>query len=168
MVKGAKTTGQGSVAGQEVAATAAAGFLEVPIDQIIEEKQIRSEIDTGDASFLAMKNSIERVGLLSPPVAEKCDSGYRLLAGGIRKRACEELGMATIPVRVIDQVGGDANRISLQLTENMVRKDLNPIDLANACLAYFQALREGDHPRRTHHGPDELRNGPGQFQRRLY
>lgn len=141
MAKSTKTNGQGTAAGQE--ATAAVGFLEAPMDQIFAGKQIRSEIDMEGESFQALKASIAQVGLLEPPLAERCEGGYSLLAGRQRYLACQELGMTTIPIRVLENVGGDAKRISIQLIENLIRKDLNPIDLANACVAYFQALQEG-------------------------
>ena len=117
-------------------------FMELPPDQIVVERQIRSEVDTQEEAFLALKASIEKMGLLEPLLVTACDGGYRLLAGERRLRACRELGMATVPVRVLDELGGEANIISIQLIENLLRKDLDPIDQANACVAFFQAQQE--------------------------
>jgi len=142
MAKSVKTQASGTGAGKAVLA-ASAVFLELPLDQIIVERQIRSEIDLEEESFLAMKASIEKVGLLEPPLVMKCDSGYRLLSGERRLLACRELGIATIPVRVLENVVGEADVISIQLIENLVRKDLDPIDQASACVAFFEAKQEG-------------------------
>lgn len=136
----AKTT---KSTGQTATETAATGFLELPLDQIIVENQIRTEIDREEEAFQAMKKSIEQMGLLEPPLVERCATGYRLLAGERRLLACKELGMTTIPARVLENVTGQAHRISIQLIENLLRKDLNPIDQANACVGFFQAQEEG-------------------------
>jgi ParB family transcriptional regulator, chromosome partitioning protein len=141
MAKNAKTTASGSDAGQTVPASAV--FMELPPDQIIVEKQIRSEIDPEEESFQALKASIEKAGLLEPPLVMKCDDGYHLLSGERRLRACRELGFATIPVRVLENIIGPADVISIQLIENLLRKDLNPIDQAGACVSFFEANQEG-------------------------
>lgn len=122
--------------------TANAVFMELPPDQITVEKQIRSQIDTEEESFQALKASIEKMGLLEPPLVVKCNGGYRLLSGERRLRACCELGLPTIPCRVLEAVGGEAEVISIQLIENLLRQDLDPIDQANACVAFFQAQQE--------------------------
>jgi len=132
----------GAGAGQVVPAGNAV-FMELSPDQIILEKQIRSEIDTGEESFQALKASIEKMGLLTPLLVMTCNEGYRLLAGERRLLACRELGLASIPVRVLENVDGEADVISIQLIENLLRQDLDPIDQANACVSFFQARQEG-------------------------
>ena len=68
---------------------------------------------------------------------------YLLISGERRLLACQKLGLATIPARVIDVVSGRDEVLALQLTENLQRADLDPIDTAQAVVGYIKA-RHGD------------------------
>jgi hypothetical protein len=143
MAKSIKTKKKKRPVARKAVRAARAVFMELPPDQIIVESQIRSEVDLKEESFQALKASVEKVGLLEPPLVMKCDGGYRLLSGERRLLACRELGLATIPVRVLENITGKADVISIQLIENLVRKDLDPIDQASACVAFFAEKLEG-------------------------
>ena len=117
-------------------------FLEVPLDQITLEKQIRSQVDTESESFQALMESIISKGVLEPVLVVGSAGNYRLLSGERRYLACRKLGLPTIPARVLGDVAGPGDVISIQLIENLLRQDLDPIDQANACVDYFRASKE--------------------------
>jgi len=52
--------------------------------------------------------------------------------------------METIPARIIEGVDDPTDRIALQLIENMIREDLDPIDEAQGYLNYLQGKRPGE------------------------
>lgn len=89
----------------------------------------RAELD-------ALKASIANDGVLQPVVVRPVGSGYQLVAGERRFRACQDLGLQTVPA-VVAEVPDD-RLLELALVENIHREDLNPIDLARA----FQKLQE--------------------------
>ena len=116
-------------------------FTYLSIDQIIVNQQIRKYIDTRCDSFLSLVESIRERGVLEPLlVAAGPDAGtYLLIAGERRLRACQMLGMTTVPVRIVDQAATRGDIITLQLIENLNRENLDPIDEAAAYLEFFRA-----------------------------
>jgi ParB/RepB/Spo0J family partition protein len=91
------------------------------------------KVDVGSAEFKELIASISDKGLLSPVVVcrstDKLPCSYNLLAGFRRFTAMCELNMPLIPVRVLPP---NVDRFSIQLTENCVRKDAAPYDVATA------------------------------------
>ena len=120
----------------------AGAFFDIPLALIIIEGQIRARIDQASEAFRALVESIREKGVLEPIIVTRQNGNYLLISGERRFRACQELGMATIPARVIDAVTAKDEILSLQLTENLQREDLDPIDEANALLSYFQARNQ--------------------------
>ncbi|MCX5817534.1 MAG: ParB/RepB/Spo0J family partition protein, partial [Proteobacteria bacterium] len=114
-------------------------FLYLSLGDIIIEEQIRSSIDTESESFKALMESIKERGVLEPVLVTPKDGKYLLLCGERRYLAALKLGLPTIPVRVIDAVTQKDEILAFQLTENLQREDLNPIDQAKGILAYIQA-----------------------------
>jgi hypothetical protein len=113
-------------------------FLYIPISQIRVGAQIRETIDTRSESFLALVESIRRRGLLEPLVVSHVGTYYHLLAGERCLRACEFLGWTEIPVRILEGITAQDEIMAIQLTENLQREDLNPIDEAQAYFRYVQ------------------------------
>ena len=114
-------------------------FLYVPLNQIVVSQQIRQNIDTTAESFKALMESIKARGVLEPVLAARQEDGTFLLVAGERRfKACQLLGLSTIPVRIVTQAETKADAITLQLIENMVRENLNPIDEANAYLDFLR------------------------------
>jgi ParB family chromosome partitioning protein len=91
--------------------------------------QPRSSFDP--AAISALAESIRESGLLQPLIVRKAGSGYQLIAGERRWRAALEAGVEEVPVIVRD--AGDAERLRLALIENVVREDLNPVEIAQGC-----------------------------------
>ena len=103
--------------------------VKIPLGEIVADAQVRKDFDPQELAKLA--HSIERNGQLQQAVV-RWDEGrekYVLIAGERRFRACEIAGIATLDCLVR---GGDAaaEASELQLVENIVRQDLNPIEEA--------------------------------------
>jgi ParB family transcriptional regulator, chromosome partitioning protein len=114
-------------------------FLYLPLGSIIVEEQIRSAVDTTSESFKALMSSIKDKGVLEPVLVTQKDDKYLLLCGERRYLAAQKLGMEIIPARIVNTVTQKDEILAIQLTENLQREDLNPIDQAKGILAYIQA-----------------------------
>jgi ParB-like chromosome segregation protein Spo0J len=114
-------------------------FLYLPMGSIIVEEQIRSKIDAAGESFKALMESIKDKGILEPVLITPKDDKYLLLCGERRFLAAQKLGHESIPARVVNAVTQRDEILAIQLTENLQREDLNPIDQANGIRAFFQA-----------------------------
>ncbi|MCX5814574.1 MAG: ParB/RepB/Spo0J family partition protein [Proteobacteria bacterium] len=114
-------------------------FLYLPLEGIIVEEQIRSGIDTEGESFKALMESIKDRGILEPVLVTPKDGKYLLLCGERRYLAAQKLELPSVLARVVDAINQKDEILALQLTENMQREDLNPIDQAKGILAFIQA-----------------------------
>ena len=116
----------------------------IPLLKIRVAPQVRSHVTTTEAPFLSLKESIRERGVLSPVILirEATDS-FLLVSGERRYWACSSLKMETIPARIIAGIDDPTDRIALQLIENMIREDLDPIDEAQGYLDYLQGKRPG-------------------------
>lgn len=84
-----------------------------------------------------LSRSVAADGVLQPLVVRRrADGAFELVAGERRLRASRQAGLEEIPVLVREIE--DEQMLSLALTENLQREDLNPIELARA----YQALQE--------------------------
>lgn len=112
--------------------TATGTLKEIALDEISPNPyQPRTVFGDGDLKELA--GSIRRQGLLQPVTVRRRDGdggGYELIAGERRWRAARMAGLATIPalVRETENVGS----LELALVENLQRRDLNPVEAAQA------------------------------------
>ncbi len=82
--------------------------------------------------------SIREHGVLQPIVLREVEDGYELIAGERRLRACQRLGLATVPALVREAT--DTQMLELALIENLQRQDLNAIEIARGYAAYIQRL----------------------------
>ncbi|MCX5815777.1 MAG: ParB/RepB/Spo0J family partition protein [Proteobacteria bacterium] len=114
-------------------------FLYLSLGDIIIEEQIRSSIDTESESFKSLMESIKDRGVLEPVLVTPKDGKYLLLCGERRYLAALKLGLPTIPARILDEITQKDEILAFQLTENLQREDLNPIDQAKGVLAFIQA-----------------------------
>lgn len=94
--------------------------------------QPRQDFDQKDINILT--ESIKKNSVLQPIVVRRQNAGYELVAGERRVRAAKHAGLSRIPA-VIKSVDDDA-LLRLALVENIHRKDLNPLEKAEA----FRAL----------------------------
>jgi len=83
----------------------------------------RAREDMGDLYELA--RSIKEKGLIQPlAVEDNEDETYNLLAGGRRLEACKLAELELVPVRIYDHGLSGLERKSIELEENIRRKDL--------------------------------------------
>lgn len=99
---------------------------EISIEKILVEKQVRKQFDPDYIKELAQ--SIQEIGLIQPITVRAEEGRYRLITGECRLRAFKELRRATIPA-IIRKVEDDSILIE-QITENVTRSDINPIEEA--------------------------------------
>lgn len=83
-----------------------------------------------DASIAELADSIRQHGLIQPVVVRQIGTGYQLVAGERRWRACRMLGLSEIPAIIKDF--SDSETAQIALIENIQREDLNPIEEAAA------------------------------------
>ncbi len=97
--------------------------------------QPRREFD--DDSLQELANSIRQIGLVQPiTLRDMGDGSYTIIAGERRWRACQRVGLTTIPayIRTVD----DENMMEMALVENIQRQDLTALEVALA----YQSLIE--------------------------
>ncbi len=86
----------------------------------------------GKESLQELADSISEKGIIQPlVVTPNVDGSYGLIAGERRLRASKQIGLKNVPV-IIREVSGDDELLELALIENVQRKDLNPIEEAEA------------------------------------
>ena len=102
-------------------------IVQLPVEDIHPSPyQARTTFDEQELAGLAQ--SIRENGLLQPITVRKTDSGYELVAGERRLRACKLAKMGTIPSIVCNFT--DQRTAALGLLENLQRADLNPFEQA--------------------------------------
>ena len=79
--------------------------------------------------------SISRNGVMSPVLFRVQDGTKFIVAGERRCLAARNAGLTSIPALYVDA----ANYDEISLIDNMVRSDLNPVELAEAMDARIQA-----------------------------
>lgn len=90
-----------------------------------------------EESIASLAESIERDGLLSPPMVRPSPGGYELIAGERRLRALKKLGAVTVDALVVE--ASDSEAAILSLVENLQREDLHYLDEAEA---YQRLIRD--------------------------
>jgi len=102
--------------------------IEIPIAEVIVEDNIRKAID--DKTISDMAESITQVGVINPiTVMDNGNGSYTVIAGHIRLLATKLAGKELIPAVIISN---DVSRVQIQLIENIQRKNLSPLDEADA------------------------------------
>jgi len=98
------------------------------IDQISAGENIRKDITK--ESLTGLINSIKEVGIIQPILVRENNGKFELVAGYRRFNAAKYAELKELPA-LISNIEKD-ERIEYQLTENLQRKDLNPLDEALA------------------------------------
>ena len=91
-----------------------------------------------DEAYLAeLEQSIRQFGVIEPLVARPlADGSYEILAGHMRWQAAQRAGLSQVPVMVRE--ADDQTAAAIALVENLLRRDLNPIEEGRA----LRRLRE--------------------------
>ena len=108
----------------------------VEVDKIkVNPYQQRAHFDEEDLDSLA--ESIKRHGILQPLIVSKISKNeYELVAGERRLRAAKQVNIDKVPV--IIRAPDEQEKLELALIENVQRRDLNPMEKAEA----FKRLRD--------------------------
>jgi len=130
-----KALGRGLNALLRTVETTTTGLEQVAVDRIDPNPlQPRREIPAESLKELA--NSIRASGIVQPVLLRPVNGRYQLVAGERRWRAAQLAGLERIPAVIRDV--SDHEALELALTENLLREDLNPLEVAHA----YQALQE--------------------------
>lgn len=95
---------------------------------VANRKQPRKKFD--DEALEELASSIKEVGIIQPIVVQKREGFYEIIAGERRWRAAQLAGLKEVPVVIKDY--SEEEIMEIALIENIQRKDLNPIEEANA------------------------------------
>jgi ParB/RepB/Spo0J family partition protein len=117
-----------------------AGAVEIPVTMIARDPdQPREEF--ADEALDRLAASLKARGQLQP-IRVRWDEGrgvYMILVGERRWRAAQRAGLATLSAVVTEAPLEPADRLVLQLVENCLREDLQPIEQAKAFRALIAA-----------------------------
>jgi ParB family chromosome partitioning protein len=106
--------------------------------ELIERNPFQPRRDFDQAAIDELADSIRKHGLLQPLLVRARpdgESGYQLIAGERRWRAAQQVGLETVPCRVIEF--GDRQSSEAALEENLKREDLNVLEKARAFKEYL-------------------------------
>jgi len=120
---------------REVEAPTPVGLESIPVDQI-DPNPFQPRRAFPDSGLKELADSIRSSGLVQPVVVRRADKRFQLVVGERRWRAAKLAGIETIPAVIRDL--GDREALELALTENLLREDLNPIEVAHG----LRALQE--------------------------
>lgn len=106
--------------------------------ELIERNPFQPRRDFDQAAIDELADSIRKHGLLQPLLVrarQDGEAGYQLIAGERRWRAAQQVGLETVPCRVIEF--GDRQASEAALEENLKREDLNVLEKARAFKDYL-------------------------------
>jgi ParB family chromosome partitioning protein len=95
---------------------------------------IRDKFQKNDPDFKTLVNSIRQHGLLQPILLRPLDNGFEIVAGHRRFHACRSLRWRFISSKIRDL--SDKQAYEIQLTENIQRKTMDPLEEAEAFRRY--------------------------------
>ena len=113
-------------------------YFECPVE-LIEPNPYQPRQSFQNPAFDELVESVKEKGIITPLLVTGSEEGYRLIAGERRWRAAQKAGLKTVPVVVKDVTPIES--LELALIENIHRKDLNPIEEAQA---YQRWLEDAD------------------------
>jgi len=114
-------------------------IVSLPVDSICPNPyQPRRTFD--ESGMKTLIESIRQHGLNQPILVRRVGSGYELIAGERRFRACQAVGLDLVP-SIIKNVT-DQESLQLALIENLERQDLNAVEVARG---YQQLIAEFDY-----------------------
>jgi ParB family chromosome partitioning protein len=130
-----KALGRGLSALLREVETAATPIEQVLVD-LIDPNPFQPRRAFPDAAIKELTSSIRTSGVVQPVLLRRADARYQLVAGERRWRAARQAGLEAVPAVVRDL--GDREALELALTENLLREDLKPLEIARG----FATLQE--------------------------
>lgn len=101
-------------------------IIEIDLDKI-EFSPYQPRIEYNKEKIEELANSIKENGLIQPIIVKKNDNKYQIIAGHRRFLAFKKLNKESIPAIVKNE---QSNEEIITLTENLIRENLNPIEIA--------------------------------------
>jgi ParB family transcriptional regulator, chromosome partitioning protein len=95
---------------------------------------IRDRFPRNDSDFETLVNSVREHGLLQPILIRPLERGFEIVAGHRRFHACRTLRWRFLPAKIREL--SDKQAYEIQLTENIQRKSMDPIEEAEAFRRY--------------------------------
>ena len=136
-----KALGRGLNALLQTVETTTSGLEQVRLDHI-DPNPFQPRRDFPEDSLAELADSIRASGIVQPILLRRsapAEGRYQLVVGERRWRAARMAGLETVPAMIRELTDQDA--LELALTENLLRQDLNPLEVARA----YQALQETYH-----------------------
>lgn len=133
-----KALGRGLSALLREVETTATGLNAVAVD-LIDPNPFQPRRAFPEASLKELADSIRSSGVVQPVLLRPTDARYQLVAGERRWRAARLAGLETIPA-VVRQFT-DREALELSLTENLLREDLNPLEVARGLEVLLENYR---------------------------
>jgi ParB family chromosome partitioning protein len=118
--------------------TSTAGIDQVAIG-LIDPNPLQPRRAFADDTLKELADSIRATGLVQPVLLRRSGARYQLVAGERRWRAARLAGLETIPAIVREL--SDKEALELSLTENLLRQDLNPIEVARAYTSLLEQFQ---------------------------
>lgn len=116
-------------------------FVDSSVVELIEMKMIRpsqfiirDKFQKNDSDFEMLVNSIREHSLLQPILIRPLSNGFEIVAGHRRFQACRTLRWRFIPAKIKEL--SDKQAYEIQLTENIQRKSMDPVEEAEAFRRY--------------------------------
>jgi ParB family chromosome partitioning protein len=116
-------------------------YIDTSIVEQIEMKMIRpsqfavrDEFVKDGVQDVTLANSIREHGLLQPILVRPLSHGFEIVAGHRRFQTCRTLRWRFIPCKIREM--SDKQAFEIQLTENIQRKSMDPIEEAEAFRRY--------------------------------
>jgi ParB family transcriptional regulator, chromosome partitioning protein len=133
-----KALGRGLSALLREVETTTAGLDQVALD-LIDPNPFQPRRAFADAGLKELADSIRSSGVIQPVLLRRADGRYQIIAGERRWRAARLAGLESIPAIVRDV--GDREALELALTENLLREDLNALEVAHGLAALQEKHR---------------------------
>jgi ParB family chromosome partitioning protein len=136
-----KALGRGLNALLQTVESTTSGLEQVRID-LIDPNPSQPRRDFPEDSLAELADSIRASGIVQPILLRRsapAEGRYQLVVGERRWRAARMARLETVPAMIRELTDQDA--LELALTENLLRQDLNPLEVARA----YQALQETYH-----------------------
>lgn len=130
-----KALGRGLSALLREVEQAATGLDQIPIF-LIDPSPFQPRHTFPEETLKELADSIRTNGLVQPVLLRRANGRYQLIAGERRWRAAKMAGIEKIPAIVRELT--DREALELALAENLLREDLNPVDVARA----FEVLQQ--------------------------
>src|SRR5579875_207622 len=117
-------------------------LIDLDQSQLLEpDSPLRITIDEQGLDELA--ESIDQVGLLQPLVVRRLGDKYEVIAGHRRLLATRKLGWPKVRCVVVDDESDD-EALAARLHENVVRRDISPVEEAAFYAELFEKLLDID------------------------